>query len=461
LFLFHLGWMPETNAFTVSIDSRKDRHMRFRILKLAVACALVSTTAYGQLHVIAGTPTPNNTRRFAMALYRIGQDGAVEPVAELAPKKIGVEWLGMSWEQQRAIILMHDYTSVVLDLGKAAIVKRCSPSWPADTFRNAPFLADVPGRGLTLEWSESSGSQRGVRGIILDPGIPCQSSITLVQPRENRFVVANGMFAIADIRCDSGVGALIDHEGNLGVTDLSDLSTTTPWGLRGPLELLQGHDKFPIPTAVLINDSQMMVLRIGERPPQYFVLRKRDKAWHVIHARTGEWDRLRAFGKFVAIVEARPKRTTTPNAQVRIVPPLKQGLQMDDVRRMVAEENMSPGIEEWRTAIAKKLPEQRSTRCLEFDCSSEFGPDTYVSFQQSEDFFPGRLHLYVIETEKMFTIDTKQGDSEIVLVEDDIVYYRVNDRLYSAPVTETGIGKPTQLAKDEIIRDVHYAFMAR
>ena len=58
-------------------------------------------------------------------------------------------------------------------------------------------------------------------------------------------------------------------------------------------------------------------------------------------------------------------------------------------------------------------------------------------------------------------ITTDQADSEILLIEKGVVYYRVSDRLYSAPITATGIGTASLLATDEAIRDAHWAFRAQ
>jgi hypothetical protein len=71
----------------------------------------------------------------------------------------------------------------------------------------------------------------------------------------------------------------------------------------------------------------------------------------------------------------------------------------------------------------------------------------------------GTLHLYDVDTEKMFTIVTNQGDSEILLVEGGMVYWRVANRLYSAPIADSGIGAQRLLATGEAIRDAHYAFI--
>jgi hypothetical protein len=105
------------------------------------------------------------------------------------------------------------------------------------------------------------------------------------------------------------------------------------------------------------------------------------------------------------------------------------------------EDEQSAGSSEWRRL------------------NTQHGPDQNESFRNSTNIFPGRLHLYNIETERTYTIVTNQGDSEILFVEKNLVYYRVSDRLYSAPISEKGIGSARLIAKGEIIRDSHWAFI--
>jgi hypothetical protein len=64
-----------------------------------------------------------------------------------------------------------------------------------------------------------------------------------------------------------------------------------------------------------------------------------------------------------------------------------------------------------------------------------------------------------VATDRHYTITTNQGDSEIILVDNDTVYYRVSNRLYSAPIPATSIGAAKLLATDELIRDAHWAFL--
>jgi hypothetical protein len=85
--------------------------------------------------------------------------------------------------------------------------------------------------------------------------------------------------------------------------------------------------------------------------------------------------------------------------------------------------------------------------------------ERFESTSDRGEIYPGRLDVYNIDTDKLFTITTNQGDSEILLIEDNTVYYRVSNRLYKAPITDGGIGTAALIATDEAIRDAHWAFI--
>jgi hypothetical protein len=114
-----------------------------------------------------------------------------------------------------------------------------------------------------------------------------------------------------------------------------------------------------------------------------------------------------------------------------------------EINQAVKENERSAGSAAWRE-------EESST-----------GPSMTEAFENSTVVYPGRLDVYNIDTEKLFTIATNQGDSEILLIEDNTVYYRVSDRLYKAPITDRGIGVASLIATDEAIRDAHWAFIKR
>jgi len=71
---------------------------------------------------------------------------------------------------------------------------------------------------------------------------------------------------------------------------------------------------------------------------------------------------------------------------------------------------------------------------------------------------PGMLFLYQVQTGRYYEWDTHQGDSEILLVEGDQVYYRVNRRIYRAAIGEKTIGKPELVVKGDVVPDIHWVF---
>ena len=78
-------------------------------------------------------------------------------------------------------------------------------------------------------------------------------------------------------------------------------------------------------------------------------------------------------------------------------------------------------------------------------------------------YHPGILFLYNTETDKYIEWETQQGDSEILLVEDETVYYRVFNAIYKAPIVNgEELGTPELLVRDdEVVPFIHWAFMSK
>lgn len=86
------------------------------------------------------------------------------------------------------------------------------------------------------------------------------------------------------------------------------------------------------------------------------------------------------------------------------------------------------------------------------------GP-AFDTLRESEDWFPGILLLYDVETGRLLRLETGQGDSEIVLVDGLDVYYRASMTLYHTRIDEAGLETPTQVGSDQAIGNVHWAFI--
>ena len=75
---------------------------------------------------------------------------------------------------------------------------------------------------------------------------------------------------------------------------------------------------------------------------------------------------------------------------------------------------------------------------------------------------PGILYLLNLNTLKYIEWKTGQGDSEILLVENETVYYRVFDRVFKVKILDgEKIGEPVLLAKDtQVVPFIHWAFIS-
>lgn len=72
---------------------------------------------------------------------------------------------------------------------------------------------------------------------------------------------------------------------------------------------------------------------------------------------------------------------------------------------------------------------------------------------------PGILYFYNPSTNVYFELETNQADSEVVLIQENKVIYRVYDELYEADlVNGKKLGNTRLLLKDDRVPDIHWAF---
>jgi hypothetical protein len=77
-------------------------------------------------------------------------------------------------------------------------------------------------------------------------------------------------------------------------------------------------------------------------------------------------------------------------------------------------------------------------------------------------FSPGILYLLNVQTGNLIEWNTNQGDSEIILLENNRVFYRINDEIFEAPIIAgKKLGNPQLLLKNELVPDIHWAFFSR
>jgi hypothetical protein len=87
-------------------------------------------------------------------------------------------------------------------------------------------------------------------------------------------------------------------------------------------------------------------------------------------------------------------------------------------------------------------------------------PDFRLSYL-SDLYYPGILFLFNLENEKYLQIITNDADSEILLIEGNQVYYRIYDEIYKAEIIGGKVTEGKLLVKDDIVPDIHWAFISR
>lgn len=384
----------------------------------SIILALTAWTpaAFAQLYLLTGAPNPRGAGTYPMSLW-LAEDDDVSIVDYIVQAHIGTEWVAVNYDWRRAVILTSGSPSklIVVDFDKAAVAKTCIVPDSGDRSLINSWLADAPAPGPSYEWLETGTDvikDAVVQGMVLDPAIPCERSFARLEPEAIRYAVAHG---------NPGVGGVADPDGIHTNTDQDEKGSVSAWtnrnvplGYSVPIELRR--DLNFRSGRMEVNDSHVLVLLHGDRKDDYraLVFRKSDKTWHTLPRFGDHYPYIRGFGRYLAAIEVRAKSVQNPR---------------------------SAGMEKWKAGADRIRPDLKS------------------SVEEMGESYPGKLHLYDVDTERVYSISTNQGDSEVLLVENNTVYYRAADQLFSASITSQGIGPAHLLATDDSIRDAHWAFI--
>jgi hypothetical protein len=382
----------------------------------AVIFSAILTPAYCQMYLVTGSPTPKYNQSFASMLFRVGDDGSLKSVAELVPKDVQTQWMTISYES-RVMVIRTNLRIIALSLDKATVIKSCRQPATPPGLRSIvdQWLLAIPSKGATVAEAYFDGSGFAMWGPTMDPSIPCDKSFQALRANDLRFAVMHGRSGVVDVGSSDLMGVFPKGSGRINVSWPE--AGETDFGYDVPLNIPSNNRVSE--TLLVINNHQLLSLihrpdRDARQNQRALVLKKKDKAWRRLPLPTERFDWQRGFGHFIAVAEARTKD---------------------------AQNTESAGRAEWRKT------------------ESQMGPSIQTRFDDADVVFPGRLYLYDVDTERVYAITTNQGDSEILLVENNIIYYRASDRLYSISITGNGLGTARLLATNEAIRDAHWAFI--
>ncbi len=149
----------------------------------------------------------------------------------------------------------------------------------------------------------------------------------------------------------------------------------------------------------------------GAGESRYFLFNKRDRKWETLIAQ-GARTFLRGFGEWLAGAVADPERGTP-----------------------------SPGT--------NSLRKERTPTGVPAD----------LRFGSARIYLPGMLFIYNVNTKRKILFSTGQGDSEVLLVDAETIYYRVNDSIFQARIGVDGLKEIKSLVHAPAVADVHWAFI--
>lgn len=76
--------------------------------------SLCAPMAFTQVHLLTGSPYSAGNASFGSILLRVQENGTVTAVTELVAESVGTEWIGVSYDLRKAVLLTTYRDSAVI-----------------------------------------------------------------------------------------------------------------------------------------------------------------------------------------------------------------------------------------------------------------------------------------------------------------------------------------------------------
>ena len=190
---------------------------------------------------------------------------------------------------------------------------------------------------------------------------------------------------------------------------------------------------------LVANDDDRTILESADEPGVIDVLDKAKNEWRRIPTPFGGV--LRAFGPWVAGLEVRSANlNSAPSKKALIVVTGKE------------ERAVSPGSK-------KRMSEKIRASSDASDDDSASVEDYFAMKNLQGTVYPGELFVLNLNTGAQIRISTGSGDSEVLLVANGVIYYRVDDALFRADIVGSSLSNTVKLAEGPEIVQAHWAFL--
>ena len=385
---------------------------RSYLFSLCILSTPLLTAAQPSVYFLSGCPAPDSTYSFPSNLYRLDVTGErITHIREVVPKADGTVFIRPYYDDRLVSIMRGGIGERI----HFSLVRMDSPETGTQFYYEHPTgmtflqanMLDIPGKGLYQAIRISKKDELLQLGMNLDT-----MKQEAIPSSDYKYAVSSGSPGIGTTGGDAFVLDSYPHGGIIFGRDRVNMDFRLPAAMRA-------QDAAELIELRINNATQRVLLSVGtlertrktraETPFQIYD--KSTDEWHTAYF-PGDFSKsLRAFGEWLAGAETYQR------------------------------EEVSPGKENRR----------------QIRTDTGFAADSRLGIARI--YCPGNLFLYNIQTKKLRRIETGQGDSEILLTDGKTVYYRINNALYSAPIEEDGIGSPKLLAREEIVRDIHWAFL--
>jgi hypothetical protein len=407
------------------------------IRSIIVAFALVFVTGVGtwaqtrpQLYLVTGLSlSHDDLLKAPSTLYAIDRTKQlVVPVASLVEELQGTDFI-LADHDRRVIAIGTPNNSrpdrvLIVNMDAPSMIRSVPLIYDGGLMRG--YLLDGPNGGSLLGLYTTASGVRTLMGVDLK-----QETKPYALPEDALGSVRSvGFWSPQDVPTPPQLGS---QGGKLRIINPPFPAAELP--VRLPESFLPHTDEGLF--LAVNNDDVLAIDRYRNDTPvgtgaiqTYSVYDKRSQQWQNVDFLSAGAS-IRGFGAWLAVAGGERKR------------PFSTGQNRSfDPRR----EPVSPGSASRRTLLNPKTrdKEQRTIDDM---------------FLEVPFYFSGDLFLYNVHSHRKYTIQTGQGDSEILLVDGDTVYYRVNDSLFKAQIGQAKIENTQLILTDSNIQFAHWAFM--
>lgn len=423
--------------------------------RIACAQVLLPPSDTQALHLLSACPTPKLDIGFESELYRFDdQRKRLSLVRKLDTRKSGVEFILADYGSRLLVVgtprltpkeinlIYMDAagTSAVRPLDFGNVPAAAWEPWPTQVVAMgqkagvltprppslvSKMLVDRPGRGHWLALRLASDRGVAIAGFPIEEPKPLAPRELLGSDIYSHLWVT-GDFGLADLG-DSDARRVRIRQGRVFL----DARFSIDLGITAPEVQTQPSDDW-----WLMAHSDLLTVMRRARDPAGSPEGDGPSPLHVFTKRTGRWTTFRVPG-------------TMP-----VVKAIGSWIMGATASEKLGRE--SPGQSERRRR--PPTPPYRGDGPPPRDLPTE-RPLTDERFHRGGRYYPGMLFLIDTATGRYYEIRTDQGDSEILLVNESSVYYRVNKRLLVGTIQAGLIGPPHLLVEDDAVPEVHWAFM--